>query len=95
MPAERKAAGFVQMNKIAGWCPASKPFREGIIKPKPGMAINDFQRLMQKFLSDRGMDRTRLEFVGNHEGWLEYILMKPVLKSAEARVVSENWNDEI
>ena len=50
--------------------------------------------LIPSFLAARGLNRERLEFVGYHEGWLEYHIHSPSIRSPGAKIVSDNWNDQ-
>ena len=72
----------------------SAPGGKGSIRPKPQGAVQDIMELIPSFLAYRGLNRTRLEFVGNHEGWLEYRIHNPAINSQGAKTVSENWNDK-
>jgi hypothetical protein len=94
LPPVGQGAVEAELHKIALWQIVSAPCGKGIIRPKPQGAVQDFMELIPSFLAYRGLNRTRLEFVGNHEGWLEYRIHNPAIKSPGAKTVSENWNDK-
>jgi hypothetical protein len=94
LPEAGTKAAFEELEKIGEWEPASRPLGKGIVRPKPKQAAQDFLELIPTFLEKRGLTQEYMEYVGEHNGWLEYWLKKPALKSDQARTVAENWNDE-
>jgi hypothetical protein len=83
-----------QLEKIGTWLVESNPDGQGIIRPQPPGAEQAFRELMPSFLAARGLTRDKLEFVGYHEGWLEYHLKEPAIKTPGAQIVADNWNDQ-
>jgi hypothetical protein len=94
LPETGTKATAEELRKIAGWLPASSPLGKGIIRPQPDQAEQDFKELIPSWLQARGLTQDKMEFVGLHNGWLEYHIKSPAIKTPGAEIVAANWNDE-
>ena len=94
LPPVGSNAAEEELNKRRTWLLNSAPNTQGIIRPKPEGADRDFRDLIPSFLAARGLTKDKLQWVGFHEGWLEYRLMQPLIKSPGAQRVVDKCDDQ-
>ena len=93
LPKTGTRAADTELEKIGEWERESRPSGQGIVNPKPQQAEIDFNKLIMRHLLLRGLDEQVMKYMGLHNGWQEYRLMRPRIVSEEAQVVADNWND--
>ena len=74
------------------WCQESGHNRQGIVRPQGEQAVKDALNLIPQWLGHRGLDRTKIEYSGNHAGWLDFKLLRPKIVNDEAQTVFDNWH---
>ena len=77
------------------WCQESGHNRQGIVRPQGEQAVKDALNLIPQWLGHRGLDRTKIEYNGNHARWLDFKMLQPQILNDEARTVFNNWHDNI